>query len=491
MDQVYVVRHRVLVQGCSQRRVARELGISRVTVKRYVEGAEPGVRRAVPRARPVADAVRERVEAILGDSKHWTGGKQRLTAKRLRRMLREEGKHAGKTVVQELVADWRRRHQEVFIPLAYKPGDLAEVDFFEVLVDVAGERRKAQLFVMRLMYSGRDFAWLYDRADQVSFLDGHVRAFSHFGCVPHRSVYDNLKAAVRKILVGSERELAARFLALTTHYVFEASFARPATGHDKGGVEARGKGIRWQELVPIPSGETLGEISAALLARLDARVTEPRGEGVGPTIGALFADERVRMLPLPATPFRAAAHHVVGLSRRRTLRVEGARYSCPEDWADLEVAVFVGATEVEIAGRAGRVVHDRQPHGGESIDYRHYLRELSRKPQAVRQVADRLIDQLGAPFDALWRLLVDQHGPKRAARVFAQVLAAVRERGQDVVAERVREALATGSHVLLLLRAPDPPPATVPDEQLPAALVGLDVAAGCAADYDVLLGGGR
>ena len=45
---------------------------------------------------------------------------------------------------------------------------------------------------MRLMYSGRDFAWVYDRCDQVAFLDGHVRAFAHFGSVPQRCIYDNL-----------------------------------------------------------------------------------------------------------------------------------------------------------------------------------------------------------------------------------------------------------------------------------------------------------
>ena len=85
------------------------------------------------------------------------------------------------------------------------------------------------MFVMRLMHSGRDFAWLYPRQDQTCFLDGHVRAFAHFAAVPHRLVYDNLKAAVRKILVGSERLLTDRFLALANHYLFEACFA-PARG---------------------------------------------------------------------------------------------------------------------------------------------------------------------------------------------------------------------------------------------------------------------
>jgi len=101
------------------------------------------------------------------------------------------------------------------------------------------------MFVMRLMHSGRDFAWLYPPQDQTCFLDGHVRAFAHLGAVPHQLAYDNLKAAVRKMLVGSERELQTRFLALTTHYLFEASFARPRTGHDtRGGCLERAENSR-------------------------------------------------------------------------------------------------------------------------------------------------------------------------------------------------------------------------------------------------------
>lgn len=169
---------------------------------------------------------------ILEDSKHWTQGKQQLTAARLYTMLIAEHREVGYTVVKDIVREWKRQRKEVFVPLVYKPGDLAEVDFFEVLVDIAGERRKAHMFVCWLMHSGRGFAWLYPRQDQTCFLDGHVRAFAHFGVVPHRLLYDNLKAAVRKIFVGRERELASRFLSLATHYSFEACFARPRPRHD-------------------------------------------------------------------------------------------------------------------------------------------------------------------------------------------------------------------------------------------------------------------
>ena len=240
MDQVHVVRHKVLVEGQPARRVAREMGLSRNTVRRYLELPAPVRVERGARGRPVWDKVGARVEALLTEAPSWTGGKQRLTATRLHAMVVAEGFEVGLTTVKEAVAEWKRRRREVFVPLVYPAGDLAQVDFFEVLVDLRGKRQKVWMFVMRLMHSGRDFACLYTRQDQVSFLDGHVRAFEHFGAVPMRIAYDNLKAAVTKVFVGSERQLAARFQALASHYLFEACFCRPRTGHDKGGVESRG-----------------------------------------------------------------------------------------------------------------------------------------------------------------------------------------------------------------------------------------------------------
>jgi transposase len=133
-----------------------------------------------PRPRPVWEVVAPRVQALLTASVQWTGGKQRLTATRLHELLVAEGQRVGVTVVKNAGAEWKRQRREVFVPLTYRPGDLAEVDFFEVLVDIEGVRRKAWLFLMRLMYSGRDFAWIDERQDQISFLDGHVRTFAHF-----------------------------------------------------------------------------------------------------------------------------------------------------------------------------------------------------------------------------------------------------------------------------------------------------------------------
>jgi hypothetical protein len=72
------------------------MGISRNSVRRYVDGdAKPGVRRAVARVCPVQDRVRPRLEALLDEAPRWTGGKQRLTAARLHRLLVDEGAQVG------------------------------------------------------------------------------------------------------------------------------------------------------------------------------------------------------------------------------------------------------------------------------------------------------------------------------------------------------------------------------------------------------------
>jgi transposase len=479
VDQAHVLRHKVLVEGHSQRRVAKELGISRLTVKKYLTEAVPVRREMQPRARPVWDNVRPRLEAMLAESRQWTGGKQQLTATRLHQLLVGEGHRVGVTLVKEAVAEWRRQRREVFVPLTYRPGDLAEVDFFEVLVDLAGARRKAWLFLMRLMYSGRDFAWIYERQDQVSFLDGHVRAFAHFGGIPARVAYDNLRAAVVRILVGGERLLTPRFAALASHYLLEPCFCRPGEGHDKGGVEARGKALRRQVLVPIPSGPTLDAINATLVASLDARLTST------PTIGARFAEEQRGWRPV-SEPFVAEATTFVTISPRALGRVEGAWYSVPCRWAGLDLVVRIGPTTVTIVGRDGTPIrHPRKRFGERSIDYRHFLPELARKPQAVRQVLPDLLRDLGAPFPAVWDRLQTTHDAREAARRFAKILGELDTRGAADLVPALEVALATDTP-LTMARLATAAPARV---EVPAPLRDIDIATGCAADYDGWLTG--
>jgi len=143
-------------------------------------------------------------------------------------------------------------------------------------------------------------------------------------------LYDNLRAAVVRILVGGARTLTPRFAALASHYVLEACFCRPGEGHDKGGVESRGKAVRQQALVPIPVGQTLAIINETLLAQMHARL-ETQRDAAGQTIGVRFTEEQ-RLFRSAPPSFAAEATTFATVSPRALVRLEGAVYSVPSRW---------------------------------------------------------------------------------------------------------------------------------------------------------------
>ncbi|MDQ2754358.1 MAG: hypothetical protein M3R71_02280 [Actinomycetota bacterium] len=104
-------------------------------------------------------------------------------------------------------------------------GEEAEVDFGTISVYLAGQLTEVQLFVMRLSASGRAYPRAYLNEGQEVCLDGHVRAFEHFGACPARIRYDNLKAAVERVLKGRDRIESDRFTALRSHYGLTVSSA--------------------------------------------------------------------------------------------------------------------------------------------------------------------------------------------------------------------------------------------------------------------------
>lgn len=484
MDQVHVIRHKVLIEGRSRRSVAREMGVSRNTVRKYLHVSEPRRVETEPRARPVLEKVAPRLEELMEAWSSRTTRKQRITGTRLYRQLCEDGFEVGVTTVRAWLREWRRQRSEVYIPLVHRPGEEAQVDFFEVTVDEGSFRRKAWKFLLRLPFSGKDFVWIYDRCDQLAFLDGHVRSFAYVGGVPARLVYDNLTAAVKR-RVGVHRELTERFRALSSHYLFEPCFTRRGEGHDKGSVEARGKGVRLQHLTPVPRGESLRTISAAVLAEVD-RLWQARRRSDGKSSEELWTEESPRLGALPETPFEARRMALLSVSRQAMVHVEGARYSVPSHWKSLEATAWVGVEDVRLICRGEEIVVERVRRGGRHVQYRHYLSELATKPQAVRQVAPELVAELGEPYGRLWQLLAERYGAREGARVLAKIVGAVVDHGPEPVAEALDQALAAGRWDLLSLKRERPTAGSV---EVPEPLRGYEIDSARAADFDALLPG--
>jgi len=204
----------------------------------------------------------------------------------------------------------------------------------------------------------------------------------------------------------------------------------------------------------------------------------------------LWQEEGCQLISLPEYPFEARRVVLAPVSSKATVQIEGARYSLPSRWARLDVTAYVGIEDIQLVCRGETEVVRRQRRGGKCIQYRHYLPELARKPQAVRQVAPELVAELGEPYGKLWSLLEIRYGGLEAARVLARVLGAVIDHGSQAVGEALQEALKADRCDLLALSSHlQRSRATV---EVPPALQGYMIEAASPTEYDALLvGGGR
>ena len=302
---------------------------------------------------------------------------------------------------------------------------------------------------------------------------------------PDISVNEALKRAKR---VGVTIRLSERFRILTHHYGFEPCFARVGEGHDKGGVESRGKGIRLQHLTPIPQGDSLEEIIRKALSGLEEDAVTRRNKE-GKNVMERFEEEKCHMTALATRPYDPREIVLKRVSNKSMVTLAGAHYSLPCHWAQSNVTAHVGVTDIHVVWKDEKEVLPRIPRGKEHIQYRHYLRELSRKPQAVRQVMPKLLRELGFPFDLYWSRLQVGTTELEAARVFARTLGLVLDHGEESVSRSLETMLKQEKLSLLemgeSLRAEE---ATV---RVPVALCGYRIESARAADYDVLLGGGQ
>ena len=134
---------------------------------------------------------------------------------------------------------------------------------------------------MRACWSGAAYWEAFPTLSQTAFLEGHVRAFAWFGGVFETIRYDNLGAAVKKVLRAHRREQTDRFVALRSHYLFESEFTTPGIqgAYEKGGIEGEVGRFRRRHFVPVPSVRRLGELNELLEACLEHDL------GVGSTAG--------------------------------------------------------------------------------------------------------------------------------------------------------------------------------------------------------------
>jgi transposase len=439
----------------SLRALARRFGVHRRDVRAALESAVPAPRKAVERPAPKMDEFKSIIDGWL-EADRSLPRKQRHTARRVwQRLVDEHGADVGESTVRRYVKVVRERQEmpliEVAVPQHHPLGEEAEVDFGSIHVWLGGVLTEVAMFVMRLSASGRAFSVAYLNEAQEVFLDGHIRAFEHFGGVPVRVRYDNLKAAVVKVLKGRDRIESDRFVAMRSHYGFESFVCLPGLGgaHEKGGVEGEIGRFRRRHLVPIPKVASMAELNELLVA---AAVVDDRRHIAHRkvTVGEHFDLEAPALRPLPADRFDASVIGSHRVDTKSRVCVRQVHYSVPVRYVRQRLDVRVGAETIEVLDGARIVAcHARGRKGDEVLVLDHYLEVLARKPGAMVSATPlaraRASGAFTATHERFWVQARRRLGDAQGTRATVEVLLAHRTLAADAVVAGMQRALAIGS----------------------------------------------
>jgi transposase len=458
--------------GMSIREIARTFGHSRRKVRQVLAQAQPKpYTRTKPPPAPILGTFRAAIDAILADDEQ-APPKQRHTAMQLYRRLRDEhGYPGGYDQVRRYVQKQRRDHRETFIPLAHDPGQRLECDFGHIHVDLADGRRPVPVLLAAWAYSNYPFALALPTERTEAILAGLVAAFDFFGRVPREVWWDNPTTVVAQIFKGRDRRPNAHYLALASHYAFEALFCMPARGNEKPYAETRVRVLQRQWATPVPRFADLAALNADLRQRCVAEAGRTVA-GYEESIGSRFARDRAAALPLPVHPFDPCVAQAAQVDKYQTVRFDRNRYSVPRACAYRAVTVKGYVERVEVVDGGVVVARHARSYGrGEQVlDPLHYLAALGRRPAALDHAPVLRDWRLPESFLRLRQALEKRHGPPAGARHYVRVLQLLAEHPPERVEQAACACLRrgelsaerVGAEARRLAGADAPPPPVTP-----------------------------
>jgi transposase len=456
------------------KRIARELGIARDTVRKVLRsGATKFVYKREVQPQRKLGAWIETLTAIL-EAEDKLPRRERRSTVRLFEELRGRGYDGAHDSVHRFVKSWRteraRAPMHAFVPLRFDPGEAYQFDWSHEAIELHGLPLTVKLAQMRLSYSRMPFVRAYFRETQEMVFDAHDRAFAFYGGVCRRGIYDNMRTAVEAVFVGRARAYNRRFLQLCSHHLVEPVACTPASGWEKGQVENQIGTMRDVLFRPKPKVKALEELNAWLADQCVAYAKRTRHpEFRERTIFEVFEEERPRLMPF-LRPFAGFIEKPMRATRTCLIAHDRVKYSVDAKAAGRAVLVRVYADRiVALLGEEVVADHPRSFRRDQVVyDPWHYLPVLMRKPGALRNGAPFKDWELPTPLSAI-RARLQHHAD--GDRQFVKILGRVPEDGVAAVAQACGEALeagiANGDVVLAILartrQPPAPPSITTPE----------------------------
>lgn len=331
--------------GWGAKRISRELGCSRNTVRSYLRQGGWQPYRSPHRPGRLAahlDWLAERFRQHRGNCD--------VVRQELQR---EHGVTVSLRTVERAVVHLRREvlaQTAATVRFETPPGHQLQIDFGTVRVPVGDEPIKVHLFVATLGYSRRTYVAIFLHERQSAWLQGLEGAFRHFGGTTREVLVDNARALVNEH-DAQTREVAFndRFHAFCRYWGVTPRACAPYRARTKGKDE-RGVGYVKRNAIAGHRFASLEELQAHLVRWMrevaDVRV---HGTTAEPPIARFDRDERGALSPLAA---KAPFLQVRELSRRvhtdACIELDTNRYSVPWKLIGETVTVVVAERQVRV-----------------------------------------------------------------------------------------------------------------------------------------------
>jgi transposase len=331
--------------GWGAKRIAAELGVSRNTVRRYIESGGWAAYRKSKRPK-VLDGLEDWLaERIL---------RHRGNADVVRQDLaRELGLVVSLRTVERAVAGHRqdlRAQARATVRFETPPGRQLQIDFGETRVEIGGEPVRAHLFVATLGWSRRCYVQAFRHERQSAWFDGVEGAFAHFGGVPKEVLLDNARALVEHHDAATrEVRFNERLLAFARYWSFTPRACAPYRARTKGKDE-RGVGYVKHNAIAGHAFTSWAALEAHLAwwMREIADVREHGTTGEAP-IARFHREEAAALRPLEGRPpFRQVRELIRRVSSDCCVEIDTNAYSVPWRLIGETVRVVVAGGRVSI-----------------------------------------------------------------------------------------------------------------------------------------------
>jgi len=397
-------------QKKSQRTIARDLGLNRRTVAKYIKDYErkkiqlltdedhsakeeliadiiqaPSYDTSSRKKVKLTEEMLARIRFYLKENEQKTKeGKHKQQRKKIDILeaLREEGFSIGYTTICNAIRRIRQESREAYIRQEYAPGEVCEFDWGEVKLTIAGKSRILQMAVFSSTWGDYRYGELYANQKTESFLDSHASFFETIGGVYREMVYDNARVMVARFVGHSEKEPTEALLKLSLYYGFRFRFTHTYQAHEKGHVERSVEYLRRKIFSKRDTFASVTEARAYFQQELLSLNAKSRNNQE--SAEEMFQKERDYLLVLPPR-YDTARITEARVDRYSTVSIDHNHYSVPDHLVGEFVLVKIYPDQIFCYHHQGKIASHPRCEGRDQwqLDISHYLKTLNLKPGAL------------------------------------------------------------------------------------------------------------